>query len=163
MGWNYLSIPQRERRNRWHLGMDKKFHSTFSYACDYLSMLGFKLNHVCKRGYWCYNELGVCNRYRYLFHTEYSDCSTGKDYMLSKMYVSEKKKFVFRGLSYFIWIYLQRHSYVVLIFKIITRSLPGTAQSLIFAKCLAWQVNTPCEHTQLCAMDKITTNFWMEM
>ena len=32
------------------------------HACDYLSMLGLKLNHVCKRGTWCgrhYNYLCV--------------------------------------------------------------------------------------------------------
>ena len=35
MGWRHLSIP------------------TLYRAYDYLSMLGLKLNHVSKRGYWC--------------------------------------------------------------------------------------------------------------
>ena len=50
MGWNYLSIPKLQRCNRWSLGMDKLFHPTHYRACDYLSMLGLKLNHVSKRG-----------------------------------------------------------------------------------------------------------------
>ena len=32
--------------------MDKYFHLTLYQACDYLSMLGLKLNHVSKRGPW---------------------------------------------------------------------------------------------------------------
>ena len=50
MGWNYVSIPKLQRCNRWRLGMDKYFHLTFYQTCDYLSMLGLKLNHVSKRG-----------------------------------------------------------------------------------------------------------------
>ena len=52
MGWNYLSIPKLQRCNRWSLGMDKLFHPTLYQACNYLSMLGLKLNHVSKRGHW---------------------------------------------------------------------------------------------------------------
>ena len=52
MGWNYLSIPKLQRCNCWSLGMDKLFHTTLYWACDYLSILGYKLNHVSKRGYW---------------------------------------------------------------------------------------------------------------
>ena len=50
MGSNYLSIPKLQRFHRWSLGMDKQFHPTLYSTCDYLSMLGFKLNHVSKRG-----------------------------------------------------------------------------------------------------------------
>ena len=32
--------------------MDKKFHPTLSWACDYSSMLGLKSTHVSKRGPW---------------------------------------------------------------------------------------------------------------
>ena len=32
--------------------MDKKFHLTLYQACNYLYMLGLKLNHVSKGGYW---------------------------------------------------------------------------------------------------------------
>ena len=39
--WNYC--------DRWYLGMDDWFHPTFYTACEYLSMLGSKLNHVSKR------------------------------------------------------------------------------------------------------------------
>ena len=49
MGWNYLSIPKLQRCNRWSLGMDKLVHPTFYNECNYLSMLGLKLNHVSKR------------------------------------------------------------------------------------------------------------------
>ena len=52
MGWNYLSFPKLQRLHRWSLGMDKEFHPTLNWACDYLSMLGLKLNHVSKRGHW---------------------------------------------------------------------------------------------------------------
>ena len=50
MGCNYLSIPKLQQCNCWSLGMDKKFHPTLYWACDYLSMLRWMLNHVSKRG-----------------------------------------------------------------------------------------------------------------
>ena len=50
MGWNYLSIPKLQR---WRLGMDKWFQSTFYNGYNYLSMLGLKLIHVSKRGCRC--------------------------------------------------------------------------------------------------------------
>ena len=37
-------------RHHWSLGMDKQFHPTVYSGCNYLSMLGLKLNHVSKRG-----------------------------------------------------------------------------------------------------------------
>ena len=40
MGRNYLSIPKLQWCNRWSLGMDKQFHPTLYWTCDYLSMLG---------------------------------------------------------------------------------------------------------------------------
>ena len=52
MAWNYLPILKLQRCNRWSLGMDKLFHPTLYWACDYLSMLGLKLNRVCKSGPW---------------------------------------------------------------------------------------------------------------
>ena len=52
MGWNYLSIPNLQRVHRWSLGMDKLLHPTLYNGYDYISMLGLKLNHVSKRGYW---------------------------------------------------------------------------------------------------------------
>ena len=33
--------------------MDKSFHPKLHWACDYLSMLALKLNHVSKRGHKC--------------------------------------------------------------------------------------------------------------
>ena len=51
MGWNYLSIPKLQRLHRWSLGMDKQFHPIHYNVCNYLSMLGLKLNHVSKRGH----------------------------------------------------------------------------------------------------------------
>ena len=35
--------------NRWNLWMAKRFHLAFYWTCDYLSMLGFRLNHVSER------------------------------------------------------------------------------------------------------------------
>ena len=32
--------------------MDKKFHPTVYDGCNYLPMLGLKINHVSKRGPW---------------------------------------------------------------------------------------------------------------
>ena len=49
VGWNHLSIPKLHRLHRWSLGMDKLFHPTLYQACNYLSELGLKLNHVSKR------------------------------------------------------------------------------------------------------------------
>ena len=53
MGWNYLSIHKLQRLHRWSLGMDKQFHPTLYWTCDYLSMLGLKFNHVSKRDHRC--------------------------------------------------------------------------------------------------------------
>ena len=52
VGWSYLFIPKLQRLHFWSLGLDKKFHSTLSNGCNYLSMLRVKLNHVSKRGPW---------------------------------------------------------------------------------------------------------------
>ena len=48
--WNYLPIPKLQRLHRWSLGIDKHFHPTLYHGCNYLSMLGFKLNHTSKSG-----------------------------------------------------------------------------------------------------------------
>ena len=48
MECNCLFISKLQRDNRWSLGMDKLFHLTLNQACDYLSMLELKLNHVSK-------------------------------------------------------------------------------------------------------------------
>ena len=58
MRWNDLSIPKLQRLHCWSLGMGKKFHPTLYNGCDYLSMLGLKLNHVSKRG------PGVCCEFK---------------------------------------------------------------------------------------------------
>ena len=44
VGWSCLSIPKLQRCHRWRLGMDKQFHPTLYWACDYLSMLRLELN-----------------------------------------------------------------------------------------------------------------------
>ena len=49
---NYLSFPKLQRFHRWSFGMDKLFHPTLNNGCNYLSMLGLKLNHDRKRGPW---------------------------------------------------------------------------------------------------------------
>ena len=59
MGWNYLSIPKLQRLNRWSLGMDKLFPPMLDNGCNYLSMLGLKLNHVSKKGHSGSKSVGV--------------------------------------------------------------------------------------------------------
>ena len=61
MGWNYLSIPKLQRLHRWSLGMDKQFHPTFCNGCNYLSMLGLKLNYDSKRGPWNPDTKNILN------------------------------------------------------------------------------------------------------
>ena len=51
VGWNYSSIPKLQRLYRRILGMKNQFHPTLYNGCDYISMLGLKLNHISKRGY----------------------------------------------------------------------------------------------------------------
>ena len=60
MGWNYLSVPKLQRLHRWSLGMDKLFHPTLYNGCDYLSMLGLRLNHVGKSGPRKHSPVCVC-------------------------------------------------------------------------------------------------------
>ena len=45
-----IHSPKLQWLYHWSLGMDKQFHPTFYNGCNYLSMLGLKLNHVSKRG-----------------------------------------------------------------------------------------------------------------
>ena len=58
MEWNSLSIPKLQRCNRWSLGMDKLFLPMLYKGCNYLSMMGLKLNHVSKWGpsYICHQQ-----------------------------------------------------------------------------------------------------------
>ena len=46
MGGMKLSIPKLHWCSCWNLEMDEWFHSTFYWACDYMSMLRLKLNHI---------------------------------------------------------------------------------------------------------------------
>ena len=50
--WDEITypFPKHQQCNRWGVGMDKYFHYKLYQACDYLSMLGLKLNYVSKRG-----------------------------------------------------------------------------------------------------------------
>ena len=48
MGWNHLSIPNLRRLHCWIMGMDWWFHPILHWACDYSSILKFKLIHVNK-------------------------------------------------------------------------------------------------------------------
>ena len=52
MGWNHVSIPELQPFHRWSLRMDKKFHPTLYWACDYLTMLGLRSIHVSKKYPW---------------------------------------------------------------------------------------------------------------
>ena len=57
--WNYWSDPKVQRYNRWSLGMAKTFHPTIYWACNYLSLLGSKLNRVNKWEPWAMWNLFV--------------------------------------------------------------------------------------------------------
>ena len=70
MGWDYLFIPKLQRCNRWSLGMDTWFHPTLYRACDYLSVLGLKLTHVSKMGYWLQRATTLCNWDSFYTNTE---------------------------------------------------------------------------------------------
>ena len=52
--WDEITypFPNYTAANRWSFGMDKKLHLTFYNGCNYLSILGLKLNHVSKRPPW---------------------------------------------------------------------------------------------------------------
>ena len=66
MGWNYSSIPKLQRSNRRKLGIGYKwFHHTLDQACDSISMLRLKLNHV---GNYCFNSNFTknCSEYSHL-------------------------------------------------------------------------------------------------
>ena len=47
-----LIIPKRQRLHLWSFGIDKSFYPTLYRACDNLSVLVLKLNHISKRGPW---------------------------------------------------------------------------------------------------------------
>ena len=74
LGWNYLSIPKLQRCNRWSLRMDKKFHLTLCWACNYLSMLGLKLTHVSERGYYHHKDKTVSLPSCFLPETSFGLC-----------------------------------------------------------------------------------------
>ena len=48
MGWNYVSILKLQRLYRWSLGMDKWFHPTLYWVCNYVFMLEWKLSMLVK-------------------------------------------------------------------------------------------------------------------
>ena len=48
MGGIYLSIPKLQRYSRFSLRLDKSFHPTLCWACDFLSIVGLKLIHVSR-------------------------------------------------------------------------------------------------------------------
>ena len=74
MGWNYLSIPKRQRQySRWSLVMNTRFHSTLYNGYHYFSMQELKLNRVCKTHSWWLidNEKLTANESRLLWSTRY--------------------------------------------------------------------------------------------
>ena len=66
--------------------MDKKFHLTLYQACDYLSMLGLKLNHASERGPWSLceflNEIFVCKIFSF--------CTSGLCHALHSLLFQKK-------------------------------------------------------------------------
>ena len=56
----------------WSLGMDKQFDTTLFWACDYISMQGFELNHASKRSTGLYFHCSIwyllINGYFTVFH-----------------------------------------------------------------------------------------------
>ena len=53
--WDQIAyhITKLQQLHHWSLETDKKFHLLSCNGCNYLSMLGLKLNHVSKRVPWC--------------------------------------------------------------------------------------------------------------
>ena len=41
------------------LGIDKQFHPTHYKVCTFLTMLGLKLTHVSKKGYWWATNVAI--------------------------------------------------------------------------------------------------------
>ena len=80
MEWSYLSIPKLQCLHCWSLGMDKWFHPTLYWACDYLSMLGVKFIHVSKRGHLRY-PIGFWSGHRYAISSSRLEC-----FRISKTY-----------------------------------------------------------------------------
>ena len=70
------------------LGMDKWFHPTHHNGCNQSSILGLKLNHVCKGGPWAYwpSEISSCwslcfemKGFSYLIQLTYYQCGGDKN------------------------------------------------------------------------------------
>ena len=61
-GMKLLIHSLMQRCNRLSWGMDKWFDPILYNGCNYLSMLGLKLDHVSKRGPWCAFQFGSCPR-----------------------------------------------------------------------------------------------------
>ena len=98
MGWNYLSIPKLQRLHRWSLGMDKKFRPILYWVCNYISMLGLKLNHVSKRGHWSVwhgiHEAmggGLSFAQHYIVHNDLHRCPARWFYSLSCGNIPKRK------------------------------------------------------------------------
>ena len=118
MGWNYLSIPKLQRCNRWSLGMDRKFHPIHYNGCNYLSMLGLKINHVSKRGHSSFNHCWE------IMHTKVCKCVRYMDVCIhQENNITENKP---------PWILLQ----TILFYKTINLSLYNWKYSLlVFTLC----------------------------
>ena len=59
---NYIFTPIIQRCSR--LEMDKWFHPKLYWVCDYLSMLGSKLNHASYKGHLWFTDTGNINSLR---------------------------------------------------------------------------------------------------
>ena len=69
-GWNDLSILQLQKYNRCSLGMDNYIHPTAYRICYHLSMLGWKLIRVSKRGYANTMVLAMWHKWGLIFHEQ---------------------------------------------------------------------------------------------
>ena len=99
MGLNYLSIPKLQRLYRWSLGMDKWFHPTLCTGCNYLSMLGLKLNKTQNRHHVTYPQeraLGCLCQFNALHwrHNDHDSVSNHQPHrcLLNRLFRRRSKK-----------------------------------------------------------------------
>ena len=94
------------------LGMNKQFHPILHNGCNYLSMLGFKLNHVSKRCSWWHHSKWLTRSGEISLHHSVNSSPPGQngrhfpDNIFKSIFINEKYciliqislKFVPKGL-----------------------------------------------------------------
>ena len=89
-GGEYLSIPKRQPYDHGRMGMDKQFHPTVYWTCDYLSMLVIMLINVSK---------GATGISVFIYRVDKNDIGTCYAIFMIKHYQTTQK-FHFRAHYY---------------------------------------------------------------